>query len=76
MSSYQSGALIERALDLASRETEHLEPNQRVSINWEAGIVAVTAVAAAIHEHAATVTALGIMIGDLAEALASPGDET
>jgi integrase len=69
MAAYQSRELIERALELANRDKELLEPNQRISINWEAQTVATTAIAAAIAEHAAAVTALGIMVGDIAEAL-------
>ena len=67
-----SQELIERALALAGADKATLEPNQRISINWEAQTVATTAIAAAIGELAGSVTALGIMVGDLAEAATAP----
>jgi len=56
---YDSGALIERALT-ASREISDVD---------DAQAIAACAIAAAIAELSAAVTALGVMVGDVAEAI-------
>lgn len=69
-----SAELVTLALDLASRDSALLQENQRVSINWEAQTVATSAIAAAIGELAAAVSAGGIMLGDLAAELRAERD--
>lgn len=64
MAEYDSRALIERALTV-----------QRGDGDSEPETVAVCAVAAAVSELAAAMTALSIMVGDLAAALPLADDD-